>query len=226
MTEAEFGICETTKTADVFELIFKVPQSGVKADLSFKYCIDVDSYFAYAGQDLIMCTDRGDKAPDVAGWTTLPTKMQRSMPLAQGSLLPPPNFWMEIAYNGDDREKAQNKIENVLVPQVGLMCSCVLIVLQRVPSDTYEKRMGRIDAQSIVQPLSDETRPAQPVQASAEQVVTPRPRYAPYIGCWPAGATTPTWYLIQRDLHLDIPVSGKTVPFRLNFNQVLKVYAD
>ena len=32
MVEGEFGVCETTRMADVFELIFKVPQSGVKGE--------------------------------------------------------------------------------------------------------------------------------------------------------------------------------------------------
>ena len=38
--------------------------------------------------------------------------------------------------------------------------------------------------------------------------------------------TTPTWYLVQRNLHLDIPVTGMTNPFRLNFNRVLGLYRD
>ena len=125
---------------------------------------------------------------------------------------------MEIAFNdGDDLHDAQNKIENAVVPQIGATCSCVLIVLQRRPSDTYLKRMGRLDAQGSLLDLNDDTQPAQAVEPST------RPSRAPYVGCWPFNATTPTWYLVQRDLHLDIPVINNRT-FRLKFNRVLECY--
>ena len=68
--------------------------------------------------------------------------------LSQEDPLPPPQFWAEICLNdGDDLQDALARIQNVVVPQIGSTCSCILIVLQRRPSVSYKKRMDRLDAE-------------------------------------------------------------------------------
>jgi hypothetical protein len=149
-----------------------------------------------------------------------------SLQEADPAVRPPPNLWIEVAYNDKDRAVAMDKIERDVLPHQGPQCAVLLLVLQRTRSVTMLGRCGPAPACAAV---GTEAPDAAPAEAAVVPAGALKPRLAPFLGYWPAGAAFGgvQWYKVAAGRYLDVtmPLPPPHAPrtWRFQFDDVLRV---
>jgi hypothetical protein len=205
--------CETS----LDHLLFKAPQSGDKGVLSMRLGSQLDAWGSpdsYTTQDILLNVDDVRRAPDVAFWTTSPSRSQKLHPLKENC--PLPQLWIEICYVDDvtDFKNAMSKVRDCVIPVNGQSrCSILVICISsEVVDDVTEERI----AYNI--PINATTTTAAPL-------LDVMPLDEPCVAYWPVETAYDDmqWYRIYRNHHLDVVVPNTLTPFRFDMNTVISV---
>jgi hypothetical protein len=195
-------------------LFFEAPQSAKKGQISGRLFAEIEAAGpedSACSQDAILPIGNRTKAPDVVFWRNGPTDEQLLHPLAQASLCPLPNLWIELFINvTEDRSKALDKIRDFVIPNCGATCAVLAIGIPSAFTEAMRRRIRKSE------PTIEPTTPAEVEEGG-------RPLASPYVGYWPLDTTfvDGRWYRIQKNRHIEVVVANDFT-FRFEFNSIIR----
>jgi hypothetical protein len=166
-------------TCEIWEqdkLILKAPQSSLRSDVSRTFSSDIEQKIGgYASLDVILQTNVGQLAPDIAWWIVKPPRDRRFHPLRIGNSLELPDLWIEIAVNvGEDQRIAKEKMFSLRQHYA----DSIVFLLFVLPGDLTNTCLQRIHFNSAALPLANHQTHALRIQSASA---------GPYIRLWRIG---------------------------------------
>ena len=207
-------MCEGHVTGgDVDELIWQAHQGMIKSRIADRIKDNLRTVLEYdnvGADNTTPLEDAGYLTPDVAGFARRMTEEQSHHPIRENA--PHPEIWLEVAFSGDDYNKAKKEILEQLLP-LNMLCIYIIVVLQDTPTAPYKNRLNR-DAMNL-------TAPSEPAD-----VLEQEPRYAPKVVVWSPGAAAdwPSWYVLEANKHVVVEIPTTELTWTFEFNLICCCY--